>query len=103
MRFDYSIIHIPGKLLYAAENLSHAPQTHSGEDLTHSAVTEAHISAVVSQLTASEDRLDIYRKAQADDPTRSQIMSYCSNGWPERHGISGNLKHYWQARHDLSG
>ena len=102
MRFDYSIIHIPGKLLYAADTLSRAPQTHSEEDLRHSAVTEAHISAVVSQLPASEDRLDIYRNAQADDPTCSQIMSYCANGWPERHRISGKLKHYWQARHDLT-
>ena len=102
MRLDYSIIHIPGKLLYAADTLSRAPQTHSEEDLRHSAVTEVHISAVVSQLPASEDHLDIYRKAQADDPTCSQIMSYCTNEWPERHRISGKLKHYWQARHDLT-
>ena len=26
-------------------------------------------------------------------------MSYCANGWPERHRISGD---YWQARHDLT-
>ena len=31
MSFDYSIIHTPGKLLYAADILSRAPQTHSEE------------------------------------------------------------------------
>ena len=70
MRFDYSIIHIPGKLLYAADTHFRAPQTHPEEDLRHSAVTEAHNFAVVSQLPASEDRLYIYRKAQAEDGQR---------------------------------
>ena len=59
MRFDNTIILIPGKLLHTANTLSHAPQTHSEKELRHSTVTEAHIFAVVSQLPASEDRLDI--------------------------------------------
>ena len=102
MRFDYSIVHVPGKLLYTADALSRAPQTHSEEDLRCSTCIEAHMAAILSQFPANEDRLDVYRKAQAEDPTLSEIISYCTNGRPEKHSVKGPMKHYWQARHDLT-
>ena len=73
MRFNYSIIHVPGKLLYTADALSRVPQTHSEEDLRRSACIEAHMAAILSQFLANEDRLDVYFKAQAEDLTLSEI------------------------------
>ena len=40
------------------------PSDHTEEDVRHSTVTEAHVAAILSQLPASEDCLDVSHKAQ---------------------------------------
>ena len=97
-RFDYSIQHVLGKLLYTADALSRAPTTTSGDHSTQSEEVETFIATVTSTLPASAQRLEAYRKAQAEDTIANEcggtakkagqrnaprIRSSCRTGKPE--------------------
>lgn len=100
MRNDYSIIH-PYEAIVHHRHPFLCLSEHFEEDLRHSAVAEAHMAAILSQLPANEDHLNGYREAQAENPTCVQAISYCTNGWPEKHVITGKLQHS-QACHNLT-
>ena len=63
-RYDYSIQHVPGKLLYTADTLSRAPQTNVTESLELQEEVEAFIESVSENFPASKSRLETYREAQ---------------------------------------
>ncbi|KAL5502158.1 hypothetical protein EMCRGX_G008882 [Ephydatia muelleri] len=96
MRFDYSIVHVPGKLLYTADTLSRAPTTLPDADSNAlQDEVEGFVSNVTKCLPATEGKLQTYRVFQASDPECVQIMKYCRFGWPEKHCISDGTKPYW--------
>ena len=76
MRFEYSIVHVPGKYLYTADALSRAPRTTTGDDAKESEV-ELLMELALVELPASEPRLETYRQAQTEDHTCSSIINYC--------------------------
>ena len=100
-RFDYSIQHVPGKLLYTADALSRAPTTTSG-DLTHSEEVETFIATVTSTLPASAQRLEAYRKAQAEDTICQRVRGHCQEGWPEKRPSDPDIVPYWKTRASLT-
>ena len=57
---------------------------------------------MLPHLPASEQRLEEYRKAQAADPTCSEVINYCHHGWPNGSSINANIKPYWNARGELT-
>ena len=101
-RFNYTVKHVPGKLLFIADTLSRAPLESSQADHSQAEAIEAHVSVIMSQLPADKDCLDANSKAPADDPVCSQQIHFCHKRWPERHKVKGELLHYWPARTDLS-
>ena len=105
-RFDYSITHVPGKLLYTADTLSRAPlQTFEPTSLSPSnsqEEVEAFIEGIVSTLPASESRLEVYRTAQQTDPICKQVRQYCLTGWPEKKSVEKSVIPYWHKRSHLS-
>ena len=100
-RFDYSISHVPGKLLYTADTLSRAPIT-SSSDCFDNMDMESFLHAIVSSLPLNPDRLEVYRQAQKADPIFPQIIVYCNQGWPGRHRIEEKYRSYWKVRSELS-
>ena len=102
MRFNYTISHVPGKMLYTADTLSHAPVDAAGKTALIHAKTEIFVQAVISQLPASTNRLDEFRKAQHDDSTCSQLFRFCKEGWPSSHELSGELFCYVTVKNHLS-
>ena len=99
MRFDYSVSHVPGKLLYTADALSRAPVD---EVITDEDDTEAMVHAIMSLLPASNDRLDEYRRQQDADATCSKLKAFCTRGWPKRNEVIGTLSKFWRARGELT-
>ena len=68
-RISYDIKHVPGKELYTADTLSTAlisNQT-SRENITLRELAEMCMTATISHLPASDQRLEIYRRAQSED------------------------------------
>ena len=102
MRFDYTVYHVPGKSLYTADTLSHAPLPHSESDCGEAASIEEQIIEDISQLPANKDYLKCYSQAQADDALCTQLKQYCLNGWPSRNQVKGDLFRYWDARNELT-
>ena len=90
MQFDYSISHVPGKLLYTANTLSHAP---IDKIVTEDDETEAMVQAILS-LFPGTNHLEEYRKVQHADATCSKLIAFCRNGWPERSKVIGDLSRY---------
>eukprot|EP00731_Ephydatia_muelleri_P004849 Em0002g1025a len=103
MRFDYSIEHVPGKLLYIADTLSRAvpDEPFDTSDVLQTEV-EAFIDGVVKSFPATEQKLQEYIKAQDTDPVCIQVKKYCRFGWPEKHKVTGSLAVYWSSRGSLT-
>ena len=99
-RFNYTIMHTPGKLLYTADTLSCTPQTTEDHDLLDEA--ESFVEAIVSTLPATTQQLDAYRKAQADDSVCHKVMDYCRTQWPQKFPTDPLLGLYWKVRDSLS-
>ena len=97
--FDYTVQHVPGKLLYTADTLSRAPNSESGEGcLLLQKEVETFISSVTSTLPASKLRLEEYRKCQGQDSVCSKVREYCQIGWPKKHLPHPTLSPYWAVR-----
>ena len=102
-RFDYNIVHVPGKQLCTADTLSRSPTATSGPvSLTFQNELEGFIGALVATFPASSERIKVYEKAQKDDPICSNLITYCLEGWPDKNKISTALRPYWNIRSELS-
>ena len=103
MRFQYTIHHVPGKSLYTADMLSRAPlqETADKSGLIPSE-TEQFVQSITASLPASEERLEMYAKAQATDKLCLQLIEFCTSGWPSRNQLSRELKDYWRYRCSLT-
>ena len=101
-RFDYSISHLPGKLLYTADTLSQAPllTTDHGSDLPRE--VDVFVNCVVSSLPASSKCLEKYRKSQDKDPVCAKVKHYCQTKWPEKRALSTATRRFWNSRSSLS-
>ncbi|GBL76715.1 Retrovirus-related Pol polyprotein from transposon 17.6 [Araneus ventricosus] len=84
MKFSYTIVHIPGKELFAADALSRNPQKvpYKREELE--AEIDAFIQMITSSLPASSRRLDELRVAQLKDETCQKLTDYVLKGWPSK-------------------
>ena len=103
MRFSYSIQHVPGKLLYTADTLSRAPlrEEYDTQTLQRQSEVESFINTITSQLPASQQRLQVYQKAQAADPVCSRVITYCKSGWPKSCN-DPEVKPYWTVKGNLT-
>ena len=100
-RFEYQIGHVPGKYLYTADTLSHAPmQCTEPHNLQEEADLLMEIS--VQHLPVSSQRIDELTKAQAADSVCSTLISYCDSGWPDKHLLRTELKPYWKWKGQLT-
>ena len=103
-RFSYDITHVPGKELYTADTLSRAPLSDqpSADSIALQDLAELCVIAAVSNLPASNPRLETYRKAQSRDPICQKILKYCHEGWPDKREIDPPVGAYWEAQGELT-
>ena len=98
-RYDFSINHIPGKELYAANTLSRALHTSpGGNSIAFQQEVESYVESVIAALPASNNRLQQYQDAQETDPTCSSLHQYCTEGWPAKHKLPVVIRPYWGYR-----
>ena len=62
MRFHYTVTHVPGKLLYTADTLSHAPVARPGKDFLEE--VDGFIGGITATVPASVNMLQRYCSAQ---------------------------------------
>ena len=101
-RFDYSIIHIPGKFMYTADALSWAPVSEMN-NLELQEEAEALMEVCISQLRTYKTGLEEYQTSQAADPVCSTVMHFCRNGWPtNKKEIAAEIMTFWKVRGELT-
>ena len=103
MWYNYTISHVPGKLLYTADALSRSPcagTARSSEELAEE--VETYIAGVTSTLPATKQRLNQYCDTQQRDLACSRIMEYCKTGWPRKQVMEAELVPYWKVRSSLT-
>ena len=81
-RFDYSFVHVPGKLLYTTDTLSRSPSTAEQSDSQLQEEAEEIMEVSVTHLPASTEKMQCYRKAQSENTACSAVRDYCHKGWP---------------------
>ena len=74
-KYDYTVVHIPGKLLYATDALSRAPtsQVTLMEDDSLQDDAELLASTVISSLPAGKQKLAVYVSGQKSYATLSRV------------------------------
>jgi len=89
LRYRYQVVHIPGKEMYTADALSRAPITGPQEQDAQvlQQETEALVNGLLSNLPATNSRLEQIREAQFSDPVCQQIREYALSGWPDKSSI----------------
>ena len=103
MWYNYTISHVPRKLLYTADALSCSPcagTARSSEELAEE--VETYIAGVTSTLPATKQRLNQYCDTQQRDLACSHIMEYCKTGWPRKQVMEAELVPYWKVRSSLT-
>ena len=83
-RFDYLIVHLPGKLLYTADTLSRAPCSSFDNDTELQLDAERFVDMCVLQFPLTAERLRQYQRAQDEDPICCSIREFCKKGWPNK-------------------
>ena len=102
-KFDYVIKHVPGKLLYTADMLLRASTSKAGEESRQlQEEVETFVESVTSTPPASKQRLEMYRKAQAQDAVYRKVQEYHQTGWPRKHILEPTLQPYLEARGSLT-
>ena len=103
MRFDFTIIHIPGKELVTADTLSRAPVSNpTNDDQWKNQETQVHVDAVYNSLPATEKRIQEIKDQQRKDEICRQLIVYCKHGWPDKEEIPVPLKPYYPFPYELT-
>ena len=104
LRFKYTISHVPGKSLVVADTLSRTPVTKhiSEHDNRQNEEIELYVNSVLSEVPASDKRLEEIRERQREDEVCRQMVTYCKDGWPERASCPEALKAYWSERNEIT-
>ena len=102
MRFSYSISHVPGKDLTAADTLSRAPISDpSVQDEALQQKVQVFLDVLIGSLPATERRIQEIKFCQERDQVCQMITQFCQNGWPEKHCLKGEIKKYISVKAEL--
>ena len=103
MRFLFTISYVPGKHLITADALSRAPITSfpESEEELHKSV-DMYVCAILSTLPATDNRIKQLQSSQTEDEVCQQLITFCTEGWPNKNRIPGILKPYYQVASELS-
>ena len=101
-RYDYTIQHVPGKLLYTADTLSRAPVAAEVNSVQLQEEVESFTDNLVETFPASSSQLEVYIKAQDTDHKCSQVKGYCLSSWPKKEQLDPGILPYWKVRSSLT-
>ena len=103
MRYDFTIVHVPGADLNTADTLSRAPvsePTRGDEEFQRE--VQAFVESVMENIPATAKRLQEIKSLQQKDPLYRQLLHYTQRGWPDKFSLRGLVKKYYSIREELS-
>ena len=103
MRFNFTIVHVPGKELSTADALSRAPVSgFTKTDETFDKEVNAYIQSAINNLPLTERKLDEIRSHQKSDRVCKEISTYLQRGWPNKTKVNKYVKPFYTIRDELS-
>ena len=83
LRFKYTISNVPGKSLVVADTFLRAPVTKhiSEHDNRQNEEIQLYVNSVLSEVPASDKRLEEIRERQREDEVCRQMVTYCKDGF----------------------
>uniref|UniRef100_A0A8C6NU34 Gypsy retrotransposon integrase-like protein 1 n=1 Tax=Nothobranchius furzeri TaxID=105023 RepID=A0A8C6NU34_NOTFU len=104
LRFNYKIIHVPGKQLVTADTLSRAPQGLEDREANSSLQQECcmYVYHILRQLPATKSKLSHIMDVQSSDSVCKQLKTFTEKGWPSnRRNVPEHLPPFWPERTDI--
>ena len=105
MRFHIkSLVHIPGKEMYASDMLSRMipkDETVKKDTELESEIND-YIFSVIDAILVSDVKLKQLIDAQDEDEVIKEIKEYYLEGWPEKHQLQSAIRPYWADRGELT-
>ena len=81
MRYQFTIVHVPGKELVIADALSRSPLKHFCKiDKNLQADCDAYVNLILNSLPATDKRLKQIQQAQEEDETCKLLFQFCKEG-----------------------
>jgi transposase InsO family protein len=97
MRFDFSIVYVPGKQLNTADALSRFPQPVTPSANESAQVVEQFVDMVTGSLPLTDTVLKDIKLATSADPTLRDVITYSQSTWPEKHTLPVKLQAFWHS------
>uniref|UniRef100_A0A3P9LFC2 ribonuclease H n=1 Tax=Oryzias latipes TaxID=8090 RepID=A0A3P9LFC2_ORYLA len=98
-RYSLKVTYKPGKELHIADTLSRA-FLREKEDLMGK---ELEVNMITPQLPMSEEKLNKFKKATAEDPELQHLKERVQRGWPkERHAVHKEIQPYWKFKEEIT-
>ena len=104
MRFHIkSLVHIPGKEMYASDMLSRMIPK-GGNVVQNELESEIsdYVCSIIDTIPISDIKLQQLIEAQNEDEVTKKVKEYCLEGWPERHQLASAVRPYWTDRGELT-
>lgn len=105
MRYQFTVLYVPGKLIATADTLSRAPVQELDPRCQRQVDSiELFVGEVVSAATHFvSSRLEALRTHQAEDGICSGLQRFCEKGWPEHESkVPVHLREYWKERGNIT-
>jgi hypothetical protein len=103
MKFDYIIKYVPGKSHFTADALSRAPLRYcNNQEDSFIFEVDSHACSSIRYLPATSQKLEEIRQKQKSDTVLTEVIKYCSDGWPAYIPHNPLLRSYWENRHHLN-
>nr|XP_037270742.1 uncharacterized protein K02A2.6-like [Rhipicephalus microplus] len=99
MRYQFRMLHVPGKLLATADTLSRITQKASLPMDTVELFVAQVVSGMSEALPLSPEGV---RQPQESDGECRALTSFCQNGWPQKSKLPLHLSQYASAADELS-
>ena len=94
-KYDYNIIHKPGKEMILVDRLSRFPSWSENWTIV--------LHHNIQHVTITNDKFNIIRGATEKDPILYAVYHITLNGWPNRFHEAIHIAHqFWGARHELT-
>ena len=81
MKYNVSLVYKPGREMFAPVTLSRAALPKKSPS---SEAWDAQVHLMVTSLPISDEKLQMFHKATADDETLQQLHQHIQTGWPEK-------------------
>ena len=104
MRFHIkSLIHIPGKEMYASNMLSRMiPKDGNAMQNELESEINDYVCSIIDTIPISDKKLQQLIEAQDEDEVTKKVKECCLEGWPEKHQLASAVRPYWADRGELT-